>query len=221
MLLREIPESDRPRERLLAGGVSVLSDRELLAILIGTSGVCGSGAHELADRLIAMFGGLTALARAAPVDLLRLPGIGPAKAATLTAAFELAHRSDAHAARPVLSSSAAVAAAARLSLATRSRERVIVLCCDTKLRLIGTDVVSDGSISSCPLPIRETLAAVLRRDGSAYAVAHNHPSGDPTPSQDDLRATEQLLIAGEQVGLRFLDHVIVAGRTWRSVTLAR
>ena len=96
-----------------------------------------------------------------------------------------------------------------------------MLSCDNRLRLLGIDVASEGGADSAPLPVREILADVLRRDGTAFAVAHNHPAGDPTPSAADVCATDQLRRAAEGVGLRLLDHVIIAANQWRSITTAR
>lgn len=220
MLVRDVPVADRPRERLVRLGTDALSDRELLAVLLRT-GTDSDGVHGLAERLLAEFGSLGSLARSAPTDLMRISGVGHAKAASLLAAFELGRRIDRVDARIVLDSSAAIAAAARPSLSTRSRERVLVLSCDTRLRLLGTDIVSEGGAGAASLPVREILAAVLRRDGTSFALAHNHPGGDPTPSPADAHATDDVVDAAAHVGLRLLDHVIVAGNQWRSVTAAR
>ena len=122
MLVRDVPVADRPRERLARLGASVLSDRELIAVLLRTGGVPGASVHELAERLLAEFGGVAALARASISDLSRLAGVGPAKAAALLAAFELGRRADGPDGRVVLDSSSAIAAAARPLLAARSRE---------------------------------------------------------------------------------------------------
>lgn len=219
--LHDLPSSERPRERLLESGAEALSDHELLAVLLRTSGVAGAGAHELAARLLSAAGSVAALALGSPMDLIRIAGIGPAKAATLAAAFELGRRAEARPARQVLSSSGAIADAARPLLAGCSRERFVVLSSDARLNLIGTDVISDGALDRTAVPAREVFVAVLRRDGRAFAVAHNHPSGDPSPSPADVAATERLREAASVIGLRFLDHVVVAGREWRSVTQTR
>lgn len=219
--VKDVPVTDRPRERLARLGAEALSDRELLAILLHTSGVAGYGVLDLADRLIVEAGGLCALGRASVAELCRPAGIGPAKATIVVAALALSRRIDRQPVGDRLHSSTAIAAAARPWLQARSRERAIVLTGDHRLRLLGIDVVSEGAADSAPLPIREVLAAVLRRDGAAFAVAHNHPGGDPAPSGADLAATARLRSAAAEVGLRFLDHVILAGTRWRSVTSAR
>ncbi len=221
VLVRDVAPGDRARERLTRLGAEASSDRELFAVLLGTGGAVGISSLGLAERLLAEFGGVSSLARAHPTDLCRIRGVGPAKAATLGAAFELARRIHAPDERQFLASSSAIAAAARPWLVARSRERAVVLSCDNRLRLLGVDIVSEGAADSAPLPVREVLAAVLRRDGVSFAVAHNHPGGDPTPSRADIGATERVCAAAEQVGLRFLDHVVIAGADWRSITPAR
>lgn len=212
-----VPPHDRPRERLLARGPGALTERELLAIII-RSGTRGASAIDLAGRLLAEYGSLGALATALPEELAARTGIGMAKAASLVAAFELGRRADADHERTVLRRPEDVAEIARRELGGLRRERVLVLVCDAANRLRQTVTVSEGSIDKSLVPVREILNAVLRHDGRAFAVAHNHPSGDPAPSHGDRRATAELRSAGELVGLRFLGHVVVAGTLWTAVT---
>lgn len=208
-----LPEHERPRERLAAQGSGALSDRELLALVL-RNGTRGESALDLAGGLLAEYGSLAALAVALPEELERRSGVGAAKAAGLVAAFQLGRR----AATPVaiglvLGSADDVANATKSHLAGRRRERVVVLVCDGANRLCHTVVVAEGSIDRSLVPVREILNAVLRHDGKAFAVAHNHPSGDPTPSHADRQATSELALAAATLGLRFLDHVVVAGNT--------
>ena len=187
--MRVLPSNERPRERLAALGPEALSDRELLALVL-RNGTRGESAVDVATGLLADFGSLAALGAALPEELERQLGVGTAKAAALVAAFQLGKR----AARPVadvqvLRSPEDVVSAARPLLTDRRRERVVVLVCDTANRLRQTIVVSEGSIDHCLVPIREILNGVLRNDGKAFAVAHNHPSGDPAPSASDRRST--------------------------------
>jgi DNA repair protein RadC len=116
-----------------------------------------------------------------------------------------------------LASPADVAALARRELESATRERVIVLVCDAANQLRQVVNVTNGSVDRAFLPIREILNEVLRRDGRAFAVAHNHPSGDPTPGSEDVRATSRLRAAAGTVGVRFLDHIIVAGNEWQTI----
>ena len=216
MLISDLPARERPRERLATLGSSALADRELLAILLGT-GARGTGAHTLAERLLTRFGSLAAIARAHPAELASVTGVGPAKAATLVAAFELGRRRGASDTAPVIAEPADIASVAGPVLRGRTRERLVVVICDRANRVLGHDVVSEGSADRSLLPVREALVAVLRRDGQAFALAHNHPSGDATPSQDDIEATARVRRAAVALGLRFLDHVVVTDTSWRRV----
>lgn len=218
VLMAAVPPHERPRERLLARGAEALTERELLALVL-RNGTRGVSALDLAGELLAEYGGLGALASARPEELAARRGIGAAKAAALVAAFQLARRSGG----PddelvVLRSPDDVARAAGRELGCARRERVLVLVCDAANRLRRTVVVSEGSIDRSLVPVREILTAVLRHDGRAFALAHNHPSGDPDPSAADRRATEDVKAAAKVAGLRFLGHVIVAGAGWRSVS---
>ncbi len=214
MPIPSLPTQERPRERLWTRGVEALSERELLALVLG-QGRRGESALDLAAALLAEFDGLSGLARARPEELATCCGIGPAKAGSLVAAFRLGMlAATEQVERPRISSAADVAAIARAELHNVLRERVLVLVCDAANRLQRTVVVSEGSIDRSLLPVREILNAVLRHDGRTFAVAHNHPSGDPTPSDGDRSATSELRTAAKTVGLRFLDHVVVAGDQW-------
>ena len=212
-----VPPHERPRERLLALGVEGLADRELLALILG-NGTRGTSALELAAELLADYGGLGQLAKARPEELSRRPGVGTAKSAALAAAFQLGQRAERDGSQPmVLRSPDDVALVARRELGNGRRERVLVLVCDAANRLRRTVIVSEGSIDRSLVPVREILNAVLRHDGRSFALAHNHPSGDPEPSDADRRATEDVVAAAKVAGLRFLGHVVVAGNQWETV----
>ncbi len=215
--LQDIPEGDRPRERLLRQGAETLNDRELLAIIL-RSGRPGESALDLATALIADYGGLSGLAAARPEELARRPGVGTAKAAAIVAAFRLGRLASRPPDRAVLRSIEDVAVVAMRELAGTRRERVLVLVCDAANRLRQIVQVSEGAIDRSLLSVREVLNAVLRHDGRAFALAHNHPSGDPTPSEADKRATADLAQGAKAVGVRFLGHVIVTEADWMAVT---
>jgi DNA repair protein RadC len=212
--MADVPVEDRPRERLLRCGVAALSDAELVAIQLG-SGSAGTSALELSQALLAGWGGMAGLAAARPEELSKVPGVGPAKAARLIAAFGLAAKLDTPRDAVKLASSADIARAAQPRISHSRVEQVLALIADGGLHLKRTEVVAIGSAKSCPMPVREILATVLRHDGVAFAVAHNHPGGDPTPTGKDLAATAALEKAALATGLRFLDHVVVVGRSWR------
>jgi DNA repair protein RadC len=221
MLMSQVPASDRPRERLAQQGAEALADRELLALLLST-GVRGKGAHELAEALLDRFGSVAAIGRATAAELSAVPGIGAAKASSLVAGFELARRGTAAAGRPRrLRATTDIAAMAEPMLRDRDRERLIVISCDAALRVLGTDRISDGGTDQTLFPLREIIVAVLRRDGRSFALAHNHPSGDPEPSAEDLAATQSAAEAAALTGLCFLDHVIVTETAWRAVPVSR
>lgn len=219
MRIADLPASERPRERLSQHGPTALADRELLAVMLGTGGRPGYGAHDLAERLLARFGSLSALARAHPADLVGTAGVGAAKAATLTAAFELSRRAGLPAHTPRLTTTADVVPVVMPLLAGRTRERLVVVICDNAHRVLACEVVSEGSAERAMVPIREVIVAVLRRDAKAFALAHNHPEGDPTPTAADIEASILVEEAADAVGLRFLDHVVVTDRSWCGVSM--
>lgn len=218
VVMAAVPPDERPRERLAAHGVESLSARELLALVL-RNGTVGKSALDLADELLAEFGSLAELAAARSEELARRPGVGPAKAASLLAAFHLGRKVEADVGeQAVLRSAEDVARIAQVQLVGARRERVLVLVCDTRNRLRHVVAVSEGAIDRALVPVREVLNAVLRHDGRAFALAHNHPGGDPEPSEADRSATDDVVAAARVAGLRFLGHVIVAGADWRSVS---
>jgi DNA repair protein RadC len=219
MLMSQVPASDRPRERLAERGAEALGDRELLALLLNT-GVRGKGAHDLAGFLLDRFGSVTAIGRATVAELSAVAGIGAAKASSLVAGFELARRASTERPRR-LRLTADIAEVAAPLLRGRARERLIVISCDAALRVLGTDRISDGGTDQTLFPLREIIVAVLRRDGRSFALAHNHPSGDATPSPEDVSATQATVRAATVTGLCFLDHVIVTETGWEAVPVAR
>ncbi|MFE0925925.1 RadC family protein [Streptomyces mutabilis] len=216
--MADVPVSDRPRERLLDRGGEALSDRELLALLIG-SGTGGCDAVELAGQLIARHGGLHELSRTPAHELLAgLPGMGPAKAARVEAAFHLGRR-----AAPVVESRQYVRGSADLAriatplLTGLRHERIVVVVCDAAGSVLRRATLTEGAVDRSLLPVRDVLALVLATGGTAFGVAHNHPTGRVEPSGPDRRATARLVAGAEAVGLRFLDHVVVTDREWRRV----
>ena len=216
--MTDLPADDRPRERLLREGASALSDAELVAIQLG-SGAAGTSALEVAQHLLVNWGGIKGLSMAHPADLAKLHGIGPAKAARLAASFRLGSRASiSRGERRKLATSADIAEAAIPEIADSPVENMLVLVADGASQLKRTEVVATGSAKTCPVPIREIIATVLRHDGIAFAVAHNHPGGDPSPTASDLKSTEMLREAAATVGLRFLDHVVVTQKDWRSAS---
>ncbi len=215
-----IPTDQRPRERLLALGHEALADAELVAVMLGTGGR-GRSALDLAHDLLTDHGGPSGLAGVDPAEIAREPGIGPAKAARLAAAFSLAARVGSPGPRVQLRDTAEIAEVVRPWLASARRERVVVIVCDTALRVRRAFVITEGSSDQCLVPVREILTAVLLHDGAAFAVAHNHPSGDVVPSEADQRVTTALRLAADAVGLDFLGHLVIGGDRWASCTELR
>lgn len=207
---------DQPRERLLRLGPGALSDAELVALVAGIE-VEGRDDVAVGHELMVECGGLRGLAAAFPEELTRSSGIGPTGAARLLAAFELAGRATGVPTNRVVDSAAAIAELVFPVLARERREKVVVLVADAANRVLRVVPVATGGLDSSSLPVREVLHAVLRYDGRAFALAHNHPSGDPTPSVQDREATAAVGRAADVVGLRFLDHVVIGGTSWRSV----
>jgi DNA repair protein RadC len=216
MLMSQVPVTDRPRERLAQRGAEALGDGELLALLLSTGGR-GMGVHELAAALLGRFGSVAAIGRATVAELAAVGGIGTAKASSLVAGFELARRAGAE--QPArLASTRDIAAVAAPLLHGRARERLVVISCDAALRVLGADAVADGAADQVIFPLREIIVAVLRRDGTSFALAHNHPSGDPAPSPEDVAATAEVAAAAATSGLRFLDHIVVTEAGWQAVS---
>jgi DNA repair protein RadC len=216
--IEDLPEHDRPRERLWRVGPEALADRELVAILLRT-GTRDRNALALAEALLAEAGGVEGLARTVPDELVRLAGIGAAKASSIAAALELARRI-ARYRRPAAEAvrePADLAALVVPELSRRTRERVLAVVLDRGHRPTRVVPISSGSVDRSLLPVREVLHAVLRCDGVAFALAHNHPAGDPSPSPEDLAATRRIQEAAPLVGLRLVDHLIVGDGSWLSL----
>lgn len=205
-----------PRDRLSDLGVDALSVEELIALVL-QRGRREQAGLEAARELAREFGTVSRLATAEPDDLIACRGITPDEAAALVSAFGLARLGTQECSPRRLGSAADVAAVAMREVGDATRERVVVLVCDAANQLRQVVRVSEGSIDRALVPVREILHVVLRRDGRAFAVAHNHPSGDPTPGTDDVRVTQELRAAAKVVGLRFLDHVVVARGSWRAI----
>lgn len=208
MRIHEIPKGDRPREKLIGRGAASLTDAELLAIFLRT-GLRGKSAIALAAELIREKGSLTALSRCPATELTRQTGIGPAKAAELAAAFELGKRlARGGEERPILDSAEAIHAILGADLQSRDREVIKVVLLDTKLRLIRIEDIALGSLNECVAHPREILRPAMMHSAYGLVLVHNHPSGDPSPSQADRQLTRQLLSAADLLQIKFLDHLI-------------
>lgn len=199
-----------PRERLFLVGEERLSDAECLALVLRT-GVRGEGAEQLAARLLRGFGGLRELASAEVREVGRERGVGPVRAASLGAAFGLARRLTECRYRPgvAVRGGVDVATVIRDTVRNVQQERFFALFLDVRHRLLSLRTISAGGLDSAPVHPREVFRPAIREGASAIVIAHNHPSGDPTPSPDDRALTERLRDAGTLLGIEVLDHVVV------------
>ncbi|APR83143.1 DNA repair protein RadC [Minicystis rosea] len=200
-----------PRERALADGITSLSDADLLAVILGT-GVAGRPVTFVAAALLDSFGGLDGLARLGPSALAEQPGVGVAKGLRVAAALELGVRVERGrtAVLPVVSDSAQVAAHMRTRLVPLQHEELWVLCLDGKNRVRASRRVAQGGLHGMMIEPRDILRAALFEAASSMILVHNHPSGDPTPSDEDVRMTRAVARAAETVGVPLVDHVILA-----------
>lgn len=210
MSIKDWPETDRPREKLLSRGASALSDAELLAIFLRT-GSAGMSAVELARKAQHYFGGIRNLLTASEKQFSSHVGLGPAKFAQLQAALELArrHMLESLAREVNFESAQSVRTYLQLELRDRGREIFHVLFLDGRHRLICTESLFFGTINSATVHIREVVKRGLELNAAALIVAHNHPSGIAEPSQADIRLTERLKEALALVDIRLLDHFVV------------
>jgi len=209
--MRDTPEHERPRERLMKVGAANISDVELLAVII-SRGTKGMPVREIAQRLINQFQAAADVGRASVEELMLVPGIGKAKACQIVAAFELARRGDDTPCvkeRADLSDPKEVARRARSSVKDWRKECFLTFYLDSRNRLIGETEVSVGSLDTTLAHPREVFERAIRAGAANVIVVHNHPSGDPTPSDDDIRLTRRLTEAGKILGIRLLDHVVV------------
>ncbi|MBM3142696.1 MAG: JAB domain-containing protein [Chloroflexi bacterium] len=212
--VHDLPLSERPRERLLKLGSEALSSQEVLALILGR-GVKGESVIVTAQKLLSKFGNLKNLASASVEELTQIKGIGPAKAAQIKAAFELSRRLEDFSSEVpeiTVKSPDDVVKAAKNQLKGKKKEHFLVLCLDTRNHLINIHKVSIGSLDSSIVHPREVFKEAISSSAASVIFAHNHPSGDPTPSEDDIKLTKRLVEAGEIIGIEVLDHIIVCDR---------
>ena len=214
----KIPLEERPRERLLEWGVASLKVSELLAIILG-NGVRGVSAVDLAEKLLVEFGGLERLVDASIPELVQVKGIGRAKAIQLKAVFGLAKKLLATTKSelcPIISSKEAHRALIDLFYAEK-QEILAVLLLDPKLKPIHREVISKGILTQVLVHPREVFAPALQHRAHSLIIAHNHPSGDPTPSTEDIRLTRVLKASGEILNIKLADHLIFGGQSYFSL----
>lgn len=223
--IADLPTTERPRERLLSLGAKNLSTAELLAILLATGqgkgklSAVGLGQHILQELSRHQREPLDVLREVSPQELMAIPGIGPAKATTIIAAVELGKRT--FQVRPLervaIENPTVAAAALSHDLMWQPQERFAVLLLDVKNRLLGTQVITIGTATETLAHPREIFREVIKQNATKLIIAHNHPSGNLEPSQQDLDLTEQLLQAAQFLTIPLLDHLILGNGDYQSL----
>ena len=217
--VHDLPLSERPRERLLKLGSEALSAQEVLALILGR-GIKDESVMVTSQKLISRFGGLKGVANASLEELTQTKGIGPAKAAQIKAALELSKRLEADVGgkpQQVLKSPEDVAAVMRSKLKGKKKEHFWVICLDTRNRPINWKQVSVGSLDTSIVHPREVFREAISCSAASVIFVHNHPSGDPEPSKEDVELTKRLAKAGEITGIDVLDHIIVCDSSYLSL----
>jgi DNA repair protein RadC len=208
--IADLENKERPRERLQQGGAKTLNSAELLAVLLRT-GVQGESAIDLGQRLLQTFGGLAGLQRTEFEALEETHGMGAAKASTLIAAIELGRRiliADPES-RPRISSPADAAGLVQYEMGALEHEHLRVILLDTRNQVLEIEELYRGSLNSSPVRIAEVFRPAIRRNAAALILVHNHPSGDPAPSPDDIALTKAIREAGRLLDIELLDHLVI------------
>lgn len=210
LTIKDLDPSERPRERLLERGPQALTNAELLAILLRT-GVVGLMVTDLARALLHDYAGLTGLAAVSPQELAQRHGLGPAKAAQLKAALEIGRRlaREELAERPRIAQPDDIAALVQAEMSVLEQEQLRILLLDTRNRVLAVRTLYTGSLNQSTVRVAEVFKAAIRENAAAIVVVHNHPSGDPAPSPEDVRVTQDLVSAGKLLDVEVLDHVVI------------
>ena len=211
-MIKDMPATERPRERLRDYGAGALSTAELLAIILRT-GVQGQNVLSVAAQLLARYGGLTGLARANLAELQREKGLGLAKACDLKAALELGQRLAAERPedRPVVTCPQDVMNLMGSEMSLLEQEQLRIILLDTRNRVTGVSRVYTGNVNSSVVRVGELFRDAVRSNAVAIVVVHNHPSGDPTPSAEDVAVTRLIVDAGRLLNIDVLDHIVIGG----------
>src|SRR5262245_21198712 len=212
--IKDMPRTERPRERLVEKGADALRNAELIAILLRT-GLKGNSAVQVGEQLLQKFATLENLARASLEDLQVVKGVGRAKAIALKAAFTLARRMAAELRQdaPLLDTPERIADLMREDNRIYDVENFQVLLLNTRRRLIRADTISQGTLDTILVHPREVFKLAISANAAAVVLVHNHPSGDPTPSDADIKVTRDLIRAGQLLKIDVLDHVIIGRAT--------
>ena len=219
MTIHDLPVSERPRERLQRLGVEALSAQEILALILGR-GISGESVMVTAQRLLSQFGNLKGIANASLEELAQVRGIGLAKGSQLKAAFELTNRLESYSEtvdKPLVKTPDDVANLVRGRLKGKKKEYFLALLLDTRNQLIKVAEISVGSLDSSIVHPREVFKEAISASAASVIFVHNHPSGDPEASEDDIKLTKRLAEVGEIVGIDVLDHIIVCDNDYLSL----
>ncbi len=218
LTIKELPSSERPRERLLHYGANALSNAELLAIILRT-GTRDENVVRLAQRLLSGYGGLAGLARANTAELAAERGLGPAKTTQLKAALELGRRllAESPEERPQVRSPADAASLVMSEMSLLEQEHMRVLLLDTRNHVLASPTVYIGSLNTSLIRVGELFREAIRANAASLIVVHNHPSGDPTPSPEDVAVTRQIAEAGRLLGVEVVDHLIIGRQRFVSL----
>jgi len=216
--ITDLTVDERPRERLAAAGAGALSKAELLAILLRV-GVPGENSVQLAQRILDQLGGLAGIQRASLSEMCQIHGLGPAKAAQIKAAIELGSRlvREQTDERGTISSPADAAALLQLEMQGLSQENLVVLILDTRNRLLSKETVYKGSLNLSLVRVGELFRSAIQRNAASLILAHNHPSGDPTPSPEDVALTRSVIQAGKLLDIEVLDHLVIGNARFVSM----
>lgn len=210
--IHDLPRSERPRERLRRLGADALSSAELLALLIGR-GVAGKSALSIGQELITRFGNVNSISQATIEELSGVKGIGPAKAVQLKACFELGQRQLLEVEKPRfidIRNPADVARAVRAGIKDKAKEHFKLILLNTRNRITDISTISIGTLNASLVHPREVFRKAIQHAASSVVLAHNHPSGSPEPSDDDIALTKRLCESGRLLGIEVIDHIIVA-----------
>jgi DNA repair protein RadC len=216
--ITDIKESDRPRERLAELGPQALSNAELIAILLRV-GVAGENAVQMGQRLLQNLGGLHGLHQATFVEMCAQHGLGEAKAAQIKAAIELGRRLAAQEPeeRPTIHSPADAAELVRYEMGALQQEHLRVILLDTRNRVLVVEKLYVGSLNASTVRVGEVFRPAIQRSAAALIVVHNHPSGDPSPSPEDVALTRAIVQSGKLLDIDVLDHLVIGHNRWVSL----